>query len=103
PDSAGPPSRRSRRTRRAARRGTSRWPCRESTGPGPDAKPDSVQSVVMRDRNAGAAPATRRERSQRRRRSAFITSLAGVTGELLLTAGVFVLLFLGWQLWVNDA
>lgn len=57
----------------------------------------------MRDRNAGAAPATRRERSHRRRRSAFVTSLAGVTGELLLTAGVFVLLFLGWQLWVNDA
>jgi len=27
----------------------------------------------------------------------------GVVGELLLTAGVVVLLFLGWQLWWNDA
>jgi sortase A len=27
----------------------------------------------------------------------------GVVGELLITAGVLVLLFLGWQLWWNDA
>ena len=27
---------------------------------------------------------------------------AGVVGELLITAGVFVFLFLGWQLWLND-
>ncbi|HEV7957614.1 MAG: class sortase [Microbacteriaceae bacterium] len=26
----------------------------------------------------------------------------GVIGELLVTAGVFVFLFLGWQLWLND-
>ncbi|MCU1570256.1 MAG: sortase [Naasia sp.] len=30
-------------------------------------------------------------------------SLVGVLGEVLLTAGVIVLLFLGWQLWWNDA
>ncbi|MGR0318552.1 class E sortase [Agromyces sp. ZXT2-3] len=35
---------------------------------------------------------------QRRR-----VSVVGVIGELLLTAGVLVLLFLGWQLWWNDA
>lgn len=29
-------------------------------------------------------------------------SVVGVLGELLITAGVFVLLFLGWQLWLND-
>lgn len=29
-------------------------------------------------------------------------SIVGVLGELLITAGVFVLLFLGWQLWFND-
>lgn len=29
-------------------------------------------------------------------------SVAGVFGELLITAGAFVLLFLGWQLWFND-
>ncbi|MEY2849838.1 MAG: hypothetical protein RI885_2505 [Actinomycetota bacterium] len=29
-------------------------------------------------------------------------SVIGVLGELLITAGVFVFLFLGWQLWLND-
>jgi sortase A len=29
-------------------------------------------------------------------------SVVGVLGELLITAGVLVLLFLGWQLWLND-
>ncbi len=29
-------------------------------------------------------------------------SVIGVIGELLITAGVFVFLFLGWQLWLND-
>jgi sortase A len=29
--------------------------------------------------------------------------VAGVLGELLMTGGVLVLLFLGWQLWWNDA
>jgi sortase A len=29
-------------------------------------------------------------------------SVIGVLGELLISAGVFVLLFLGWQLWFND-
>lgn len=35
---------------------------------------------------------------RRRRRVSFI----GVLGELLITGGVFVLLFLVWQLWFND-
>lgn len=29
-------------------------------------------------------------------------SIIGVTGEILITVGVFVFLFLGWQLWLND-
>jgi sortase A len=29
-------------------------------------------------------------------------SVVGVLGELLITAGVIVLLFLGWQVWLND-
>jgi sortase A len=29
-------------------------------------------------------------------------SVVGVLGELLITAGVFVLLFLGWQVWLGD-
>jgi sortase A len=36
-------------------------------------------------------------RSKRRPVSVF-----GILGELLITAGVFVLLFLGWQVWLND-
>lgn len=40
----------------------------------------------------------RAQRRKPRRR----VSVAGVLGELLITAGVFVLLFLGWQLWFND-
>ncbi|HEV7742578.1 MAG TPA: hypothetical protein VGO65_09180, partial [Pseudolysinimonas sp.] len=39
-----------------------------------------------------------RKRPATRRR----VSVVGVLGELLITAGVFVLLFLGWQLWFND-
>lgn len=34
-------------------------------------------------------------------RGALIT-VVGVLGELLITAGVLVFLFLGWQLWLND-
>ncbi|MDJ0348724.1 class E sortase [Cryobacterium sp. PH29-G1] len=37
----------------------------------------------------------------RRAKAARIT-VVGVLGELLITAGVLVLLFLGWQLWWND-
>jgi sortase A len=29
-------------------------------------------------------------------------SVVGILGEVLITAGVLVLLFLGWQLWLND-
>lgn len=36
--------------------------------------------------------------SGRRRR----VSIVGILGELLITAGVLVFLFLGWQLWLND-
>lgn len=43
---------------------------------------------------ASAAPA---ERTRPR------VSVVGVLGELLVTAGVLILLFLGWQLWWNDA
>jgi sortase A len=42
------------------------------------------------------APAARPRRARRR------LSVVGVLGELLMTAGVLVLLFLGWQVWLND-
>jgi sortase A len=44
----------------------------------------------------GAKPSRRRANPRRR------VSVVGVLGELLITAGVFVLLFLGWQVWLND-
>lgn len=42
-----------------------------------------------------------RPRGRRRRRRPRVT-VAGVLGELLITAGVLMLAFLGWQLWLND-
>lgn len=49
------------------------------------------------DAVAGAAGArTRRVRPRRR------TSVVGVLGELLITVGVVVLLYVAWQLWLGD-
>lgn len=39
---------------------------------------------------------------RRSRRRGGRLSIVGVIGELLITAGVLVFLFLGWQLWLND-
>jgi sortase A len=41
-------------------------------------------------------------RGRRRRRPRRRVSVVGVLGELLITAGALVFLFLGWQLWWND-
>ena len=49
--------------------------------------------------SASAAPAPGRRRRQRPRSRATVTS---VLGELLLTAGVLVLLFVAWQMWIGD-
>lgn len=54
-----------------------------------------------RSEKADAAPPvtlTRRQLRKRRKR----TTIVGVIGELLITAGMLVFLFLGWQLWLND-
>lgn len=45
-----------------------------------------------------AEPLDQRPRPRRRRRF----SVVGILGEVLVTSGVFVFLFLGWQLWLND-
>ncbi|HEU4849375.1 MAG TPA: class E sortase [Terrimesophilobacter sp.] len=45
---------------------------------------------------------TRKALAQVRRRRLRRVSVVGVLGELLITAGVLVFLFLGWQLWLND-
>ena len=42
------------------------------------------------------------EGAGRHRRPRARTSVVGVLGELLVTAGVLVLAFIGWQLWLND-
>ncbi|UOQ90972.1 class E sortase [Agromyces endophyticus] len=44
-----------------------------------------------------------RRAARRTSRERHRVSVVGVLGELLLTAGVVILLFLGWQLWWNDA
>src|ERR1700712_3267233 len=41
-------------------------------------------------------------RMRRRRRPHRRPTVVGVLGELLITAGVLVLLFLGWQIWWNN-
>ncbi|PPF18647.1 class E sortase [Rathayibacter sp. AY1D7] len=48
---------------------------------------------------AALRPRAKRRRARPVRRLSFF----GVVGELLMTAGVLVLLFLAWQLWWNDA
>lgn len=55
--------------------------------------PDSRESVPRATRRGGS----RRARPTQR------VSVVGVIGELLVTGGVLVLLFLVWQLWLNDA
>jgi sortase A len=47
-----------------------------------------------------AQPPTGREK--RRPRARGRVSVIGIIGEVLITAGVLVFLFLGWQLWLND-
>lgn len=49
-----------------------------------------------------AAPTRHGRRRRRAHRKITVIGLLGLLGELLLTAGVLVLLFLGWQLWWND-
>lgn len=49
----------------------------------------------------GSAPAGAGGRRRTRRAGAHL-SVIGVSGEILITAGVVVLLFLGWQVWWNS-
>ena len=42
------------------------------------------------------------ERRAPRRRPRSRATFTGVLGELLLTAGVLVLLFVAWQMWIGD-
>lgn len=51
---------------------------------------------------AAATADTRRERRERRSRRRSRATFTGVLGELFLTAGVLVLLFVAWQMWIGD-
>ena len=56
---------------------------------------------------AEPSPLTRREARAQSAASAVVRppaklSITGVLGELLITAGVIVMLFLGWYIWLND-
>ena len=51
----------------------------------------------MEEAVSGPGRAARRGSPRQRR-----TSVVGVIGELLITAGVIVLLYVVWQLWVGD-
>jgi sortase A len=58
---------------------------------------DSAAAPSTGGRRArGKTPGARSPRPRRR------VSVVGVLGELLITAGVLVLLFIGWQQWLND-
>lgn len=61
--------------------------------PGDDAPPTESAEAPVRPRGRA------RSGSKRPRRR---VSIVGVAGELLITAGVLVLLFLGWQQWLGD-
>lgn len=60
------------------------------------ARAHEARRASRRVRRGRRAPADS-EQPERRR-----VSVVGIVGELFITAGVFVFLFLGWQLWLND-
>ncbi len=67
----------------------------DMTEPEGDGAPATPSDVRPGGRGVATAPAGAR-RPRRR------ISVVGVLGELLITAGVLVLMFLGWQLWLQD-
>jgi sortase A len=59
------------------------------------------QTAATGDVTADSEPPAAASKRPRRVKAARMT-VVGVLGELLITAAVLVLLFLGWQLWWND-
>jgi sortase A len=53
--------------------------------------------MILEDGRRAARAKARMQAAKSRR-----VSVVGVIGELFITGGVLVLLFLGWQLWLND-
>ena len=61
-----------------------------------------MRATYNRHMSAQDPAPTRRSTRRRGRRGDALLGTVGVVGELLLTAGVLIMLFLGWQLWFND-
>lgn len=71
----------------------------------PDRLSAEEPSQLAPDDDVDEAPAGGRRAlraTDRRRRVTRRANVVGVVGELLLTGGVVVLLFLGWQLWLSE-
>lgn len=64
----------------------------KSEEPAPEFVPRRIRRKFIDWRGIGIL-VTRRE---------FVDRAIGISGELLMTAGLFVLLFLGWHVWFND-
>ncbi|MCS0500109.1 class E sortase [Protaetiibacter mangrovi] len=62
------------------------------------AGPETAPSVPAVD----GGRRSRREHERRRARRGRRTSVVGVLGELLITAGLVVLLYIVWQLWISE-
>ena len=60
-----------------------------------DNEPTAAPAQPQGRRRSGSPAATKRRQRKR-------LSVVGVLGEVLITAGVLVLLFLGWQQWLGD-
>ena len=63
-------------------------------------EPDNAPATEPRSPTEWLRPRGARARKKQRPRRKL--SVVGVLGELLITAGVLVLLFLGWQQWLGD-
>lgn len=67
-----------------------------------DTPSSAAGPVGSADPDGAAQVPTRREVRARQRQKSRRVTIVGVIGELFITAGVLVFLFLGWQLWLND-
>jgi sortase A len=62
----------------------------------------SVQGAETHVSEGEPAPGTESETPRKPVKPRRRLSVVGVAGELLITAGVLVLLYIGWQVWLND-
>ena len=68
----------------------------------PSATTNLVSRIPRRVAASDKAARTPVSKPTQRASGSVVDRIIGVTGEALMTAGVFVLLFLGWHVWYND-